>query len=172
MIPGWLVIVMGAVAGQATAAAPPVDFSGTWTLASTTTNPKPAGGGAVGLPPSDIVIRQTRTSLSIDRTAFGQVRTQEFSFDGQANTNKSGATVLVTHSHWEGKKLVTTGKMNQVTSQGYDEWTFKEVRYLDARGLMVVETEFVGTDGKVTASTQRFTTRRPGPGAVAHHTMP
>lgn len=148
------------VAGQAGAPAAPANFSGTWTMTSLVMNPKPTGGGSATLPPSDDVLRQTATSLSIDRTAFGQVLTQTFALDGTESTNKSGAQVLVSRSRWVGKKLITEGKATQVTSAGYDEWTFKETRSLTPAGVMVVEIERVGRDGTVTTSTRQFT-RKP-----------
>jgi hypothetical protein len=150
------------VAGQAIPAPAPANFAGTWTMTSVVFDPKPSSsGGSAALPPSDLVVRQTATSLSIDRTAFGQVTTQTFTFDGAENTNKSGAQVLVTRSRWTGKTLVTEGKISQVTSAGYDEWTFKETRSLSATGVMVVETHNVGLDGKATSSTRQFTKRKP-----------
>jgi hypothetical protein len=146
-------------AGQAPPPAP-ANFAGTWAMTSIVFDPKPEGGGTMALPPADQVVRQTAASLAIDETVFGQVKTQTFTFDGAENTNKSGATVLVTHSHWNGKTLVTEGKMSQVTSAGYDEWTFKEARSLTAAGLMVVESRYVGRDGKTTSSTRQFTRRK------------
>jgi hypothetical protein len=157
----WMIGLMSTQAAPPRAAA---DFSGTWTMTSLVPPPKPnTGGGSVALPPSDEVLRQTPRSLVIERTYFGEVNTQTFTLDGAENTNKSGATVLVSRTRWVGNKLITEGKKSQVTSQGYDEWTVKETRSLNAAGLMIVETEYVGLDGKVTASTRQYT-RRPARG--------
>jgi len=40
------------------------------------------------------------------------------------------------------------------------KWTIKEVRSLGARGQMIVESEFVGLDGKKTASAVTYTRRQ------------
>jgi hypothetical protein len=151
------------VSTQAAPPRAPADFSGTWTMTSLVPAPKQAAGGSVALPPSDELLRQTPNSLAIERTYFDQVNTQTFTFDGAENTNKSGATVFVSRTRWVGGKLITEGKKSQVTSQGYDEWTVKETRSLNAAGLMIVETEYVGRDGTVTASTRQYT-RRPARG--------
>jgi hypothetical protein len=139
----------------------PVDFSGTWAPVA----PPQAGSssGVAGLPPSDLTIRQTKTSIEIDRTAFGQVTTLKYALDGQPSKNRSGAVVTVTTTTWAGKMLVTVGKASQTTSQGYDEWTIKETRSINSKGAMVVESTHTGQDGKVTTGTLTYTRRRSRP---------
>src|SRR5262245_24914808 len=131
-----LVVCLAGLSPQAKA---PVDFSGTWTFTSVTPAPASSASGVAALAPSDIVIRQTPGSVAIERTAFGQVITQTISLDGREDTNKSGATVFVSRSRWEKSTLVTEGKRNQMTSQGYDEWTVHEARSLNAKGQLVIE---------------------------------
>jgi hypothetical protein len=156
------VALMGFVcfaAGQATPAKPPSDFSGTWTLTSLVVDPKPGSGGSAALPPSDLVIRQTASVMEIDETLFGTVRTQRFALDGTESVNKSGASVLASRTRWVGSMLVTEGKVSQVTSAGYDEWTLTETRSLTPAGGMVIETRYTSHDGRTTSSTRQFRKR-------------
>ena len=151
---------MGAVclvAGQAATTPAAANFNGTWTLTSLEMKRKAdTGGGSVGIQPPDQVITQTASTLEIAETVFDQVRKTTLALDGTPTTNRAGATVSVTRSRWVGKKLVTEGKLSQNTSAGYDEWTTRETRSLTPAGVMVLEIEYIGRDGKVTASTRQY----------------
>jgi hypothetical protein len=145
------------VAGQgARTTATLVDFSGTWTLSSLEMKQKVEAGGSVGIRPPDQVITQTVSTLDISETVFDIVKTTSLALDGTPSTNRSGAQVSVTRSHWVGKTLVTEGKVSQTTSAGYDEWTIKETRSLTPAGVMMIESEHIGRDGNVTASVRQY----------------
>jgi hypothetical protein len=102
------------------------------------------------------VIRQTAVALEIDEAFFGTVRTTRLMLDGTESTNKSGASVNVSRTRWVANKLVTEGKISQVTSAGYDEWTVRETRSLTPAGVMVIDVVYTGRDGKTTSSTRQF----------------
>lgn len=140
-----LVLVLLAV-GHAVAQARP-DFSGTWAedetrrlnLLTGAPIPKPPGGAPV-LPPSDTMITQTAESFTTERKAFSTVVRYVYQLDGRESRNFNGADTVITRSRWEGGKLITEGTRTSVTSQGENTWDFREVRYLDSKGTMVVET--------------------------------
>jgi hypothetical protein len=119
-----------------------------------------SSGGVVGLPPSDLTIKQTAAELSISRTTFDIVNTQTHKLDGTESTNKSGAVVRVSRSRWDGPRLVIEGKASQVTSAGYSAWTFKDIYVLRAPGHLVMTSEHVADDGKVTTGGMEYT-RKP-----------
>jgi len=105
--------------------------------------------------PGPRTIRQTATSLSIDHSFAGQTTTLTFSIGGEKDdTNRTGAQVWTTKTRWDGKALVTSGRIEQNTSAGFEEWTYAEIRTLDARGHMIVETKYTAADGKVTTGKQ------------------
>ncbi len=105
--------------------------------------------------PGPLTIRQTATSLSIDRSFAGQTTTMTFSIGTEKDdTNRTGAQVWTTKTRWDGNALVTSGRIEQNTSAGFDEWTFTETRTIDARGHMIVDTKRTAQDGKVTTSKQ------------------
>jgi hypothetical protein len=137
------------------------DFTGVWAPEVLKTSAPAASGGSVGLPPSDLTVRQTATELSISRTVFDMVNIQTYKLDGSESTNRSGAVTRVSRSHWDGARLVIESKASQVTSAGYSAWTDKEIYSIDSRGRLIIEREHVPTDGSPIKSTQQYT-RRPG----------
>jgi hypothetical protein len=120
------------------------DFSGTWTedAARRITNapPPPEGASMPALPPADIVIRHGAADVTIERKFMSQVIRYVYRLDGGESVNHNGANTLTTRSRWDGRTLVTEGTSYSVTSAGESSWQFKEVRSLDAKGEMVVET--------------------------------
>lgn len=128
----------------------PPNFSGIWEVIDI--SPPPASGGA-SLPPSDLTIRHTAESVSLSRTAFGQVTTTVYSLDGREDKNLSGAVTRLTRSKWVGATLVTEGRMSQVTSAGYEAWTLKYSIRLDARGQLILERETLSDTGDTFRST-------------------
>ena len=56
------------------------------------------------------------------------------------------------------------GKASQVTSQGYAAWTLTEIYSLDAKGRLLIDSEWVGDDGKITKNVQEHV-KKPGKGA-------
>lgn len=147
-----LVVVLGAVA----LAQNRPDFSGVWVPVASKASATAGAGGSAALPPSDITIRHATTSLSVSRTAFDIVNTQTYKLDGSESSNKSGAVTRVTHSRWDGPRLVIEGKASQVTSAGYAAWTLKETYSIDSRGRLILESEYVSADGTATTRTQEF----------------
>jgi hypothetical protein len=129
------------------------DFSGVWSPVAI--RPAPTAGAAT-LPPGDLTIRQSATALSISRTAFDDVITATQDLTGRESTNKSGAMTRVTSARWDKAQLIIEGKASQVTSQGYAAWKLKEIYSLDAKGHLLIDSEWVGDDGKVTKSVQEL----------------
>jgi hypothetical protein len=118
--------------------------------------PKAQSGGSSALPPSDLTITQNATQLSVSRTFFDTVTTATHDLTGRESTNKSGAVTRVTTARWEGTKLVIEGRASQVTSQGYAAWTLKEIYALDAKGHLLIESEYKADDGTITKSVQEL----------------
>jgi len=135
-------------------------FAGVWTFVGTSAKPT-GGGGTAAMTPEPMTIRQTATSIAIDKSAFGQVTTMTFTIGAQKDdTNRTGAQVWTTKTRWEGNALVTTGTIAQNTSAGFDEWTYTERRTLDARGHMIINTTHVDRDGKVTTGNQDWAPKK------------
>ena len=129
------------------------DFSGSWKQVDLKITPPPANTGGA-LPPGITVIRQTATTIAIEREAFGDPIVYTFALDGSESKNASGAMTMTTRTRWEGTRLVTEGTSVSVTSQGRSVWKIKEVRYFDARKVHTVERSFTGADGAATTSRQ------------------
>ena len=83
--------------------------------------PPPADTGGA-LPPGITVIRQTATTIAIEREAFGNPIVYTFALDGSESRNASGAMTMTTRTRWEGDRLVTEGTSVSVTSQGRSVW--------------------------------------------------
>ena len=137
------------------------DFAGVWMITNVPAQAA-ASSGVAALPPSPMTVRQTPSSLAIDRTAFGQVTTMTFTIGGDKDdTNRTGAQVWTTRTRWQGKSLVTTGAIVQHTTAGVDEWDITETRTIDGRGHMMVERKLVDQNGKVTTNTQDYARHKP-----------
>ena len=117
------------------------DFSGSWKQVDLKVTPPPADTGGA-LPPGITVIRQTATTIAIEREAFGDPIVYTFALDGSESRNASGAMTMTTRTRWEGDRLVTEGTSVSVTSQGRLVWKTREVRYFDARKAHIVERTF------------------------------
>ena len=161
MVRGVLFGVICAALTQGVVAPARPNLSGVWTLTALRPEPKVAAGGVAALPPSDLTIEHSADAIAIARTAFDQVTTQRFALNGTESTNRSGAVTRVTRSRWDGARLVIEGRMSQVTSQGYAAWTVREILSLDARGRLVIESEYVASDGVRTTSTREYTKKKP-----------
>lgn len=122
------------------------DFSGVWEI--TDISPKPVNRGAAVLPPSDVTVTHTPTTVSIATTTpWGDVKATVYSVDGREDKNLSGAVTRLTRSKWVGSSFVTEGRMSQVTSQGYESWTLTEAMHLDARGQLIIERNTLSGSG-------------------------
>lgn len=126
------------------------DFSGSWKQVELKVTPPPTNTGGV-LPPGITVIRQTATTLAIEREAFDQKIVYTFALDGSESRNASGAMTMTSRTRWEGDRLVTEGTQVSVTSQGRSSWQIREVRYFDAKKAHIVERTFTGDDGTMTS---------------------
>jgi hypothetical protein len=110
-----------------------------------------ASAGVAALPPTPFTIRQTPTSIAIDRTAFGQVTTMTFTIGADKDdTNRTGAQVWTTRTRWEGKSLVTTGSIVQHTTAGVDEWDITETMERLTTGATVQYTPLATLTNRLT----------------------
>jgi hypothetical protein len=111
------------------------DFSGTWVLDNEKSDlGMPAGAGKLPMQTITLVIKQTGTTLSIERKTANQDETAIFKLDGTESINKApnGKDIKST-SAWVGSTLVTksTMLMDQMTVPMTD------VRSLSADGKVM-----------------------------------
>jgi hypothetical protein len=155
----WVLVVAVSL-GAVTLAQKKPDFSGVWVPGELKTSAPAAEGGAMGLPPSDVTIQHSAAVLAVSRTYFDTVNTQTYKLDGSENTNKSGAVTRLSRARWDGPRLIIEGKASQVTSAGYEAWTFKDTYSIDARGKLLIEAEHTSSDGKVTTRTMEHSRKK------------
>jgi hypothetical protein len=138
------IMLFAAVVAQATPA--PTDFSGNWTFV-------PAQGKNLGMMAQgaiQTVITQSKVQVVVaDNSIFnGQKDTQRTVYDltGKAAQNMSPmAGKSTTHSHWEGKQLVTEWESAGAIAGSVTKRT--EKRYLSPDGTtMFVESSRAGKD--------------------------
>lgn len=137
------------------------DFSGTWQLDLDRTRAENAarngtsgGGGGVATisggntmapsgPPAATVVRITQTAktMTIDRVSGQVFEKTNYTFDGSEAVTVIDAMTRRQRSRWEGGKLVSEGAGETKLSDGSGsvKSTFKEVRWIDKDGVMVVE---------------------------------
>jgi len=136
-------------------------FSGTWTedvsLRQTTMKPPAGGAKSMIAPDTDLVVVQSAATLTTERKFMTQVIRYVYQLDGKESVNRNGANTQTTKSHWDGKKLVTEGTSYSVTSQGDSTWIYREVRSIDAKGRMVVETTTTDEAGVKNITVRVFT---------------
>ena len=154
-----LAVFVSLLLGTSVLAQKKPDFSGVWVPGAVKSTAPAATGGSAALPPSDLTIEQTAASLSMSRTFFDTVNTQTYKLDGSESTNKSGAVTRLSHSRWDGPRLVIEGKASQITSAGYEAWTFKETYAIDGRGRLIMQSEHTTSEGKTTTRTMEYTKR-------------
>lgn len=147
------VLVLSIASSRAAAQKRP-DFTGTWQEdASQRRSPydKPSqttGAKSLAAPPSDIVITQTADTITIARTFMDVVTRMTYDLNGKENVNRTGAQTHTTRTRWDGNRIVTEGSVYQITSAGEESWTLKDVRWINAKGEMVLEHTQVDEDGK------------------------
>ena len=143
----FLAIVLAVVLAlpTLTAAQAKPNFTGKWVQDMEKSDPmggRPGGGGGGGgrgpAGPQTLTITQTAADLTIERQNPNGAVKAVYKLDGTESVNDSGRGKSKTKSVWAGNTLVTTGTQT-MTMQG-NEVTMesKEVRSLDADGLMVV----------------------------------
>jgi hypothetical protein len=116
------------------------DFSGSWTLDATKSDPGRGGGGGRG-PAGPVVIKQTPSEIAIG--------TATYKLDGSESVNqmqgRGGTTEAKSKAHWDGAKLV----IETTRDMGGNAVTSTEIRSLSADGKeMTVETSFNGNTRK------------------------
>ncbi len=106
---GFIAVLLALFFGQATFALGAPDFSGKWVMDTA----KSGIGTARGAATVTLVIKQTRTELTIDRKAGNQVGTAVHKLDGTESINKtpSGKDIKST-SAWVGSTLVIKSFMD------------------------------------------------------------
>jgi hypothetical protein len=117
------------------------DFSGTWTMDASKSDPAPQGrGGGGGGGGGSVTIKQTATDLAITSEGRGGPQTMTYKLDGSESTNqvmgRGGAQEVKSKAKWDGSSLVidTTRDFQGMSI------TTHEVRKLDAGGKeMTVE---------------------------------
>ena len=99
----FIAVILAAFLGQVTFALGATDFSGTWVLDTAKSSTVMARGAAS----VTLVIKQTKTELTIDRKAGNQVGTAAHKLDSTVSINKtpSGKDIKST-SAWVGSTLV------------------------------------------------------------------
>ena len=136
------------------------NFSGTWELDLERTraenqarsgNAISGGGGTMsagGMAPAGapavtaVKITQTPSALTIDRVSGQVFAKAHYKLDGTEAVTVIDNSTRRQKSRWEGNKLVSEGTGETVISDGSGsvKSTFKEVRWIDRDGTMVVET--------------------------------
>jgi hypothetical protein len=122
------------------------DFSGSWTMDATKSDPAPArgGGGAGGGGgrgggrgggggvPMAMTIKQTAATLTMDYTAGQAIQTLTYKLDGTESTNTIGPGEAKSKAAWDGAKLTIT------TTQDFNGNTVesKDVYSMDGANLV------------------------------------
>ncbi len=106
---GFIAVLLALSLGRAPFALGAPDFSGTWVMDTT----KSGIGTARGAATVTLVIKQTRTELTIDRKVGNQVGTAVHKLDGTESINKtpSGKDIKSTAA-WAGSTLVIKSFMD------------------------------------------------------------
>jgi hypothetical protein len=139
------------------------DFSGTWTFDAAKSDPAggpggggggggrgPGGGGRMGGgTPSKLVIKQTGSELTVERTLPNGTETAVYKLDGSESTNKVGMGEAKVKASWDGANLVLTGKQAVSTPQGDFEIDSKDV-YSRSGDVLTISTSRTTPRGEMT----------------------
>jgi hypothetical protein len=169
-----LIVTSVLVAAQATP-----NFVGTWVIDPEKTaalRPPAAAGGAIapggrgggggmtlagaggGAP--EWVIAQTASMLTISRALpDGSSQRHVYKLDGSESVNVNGRTTQKSKSTVAAGKITTTGTQTVSTDQGDVSSEFRELRWLDKDGAMIVETTRT-VNGTARTSTTAYTRKR------------
>ena len=117
------------------------DFSGTWKLDTDRSQiTTPAGrrggrrGGRGGGPPDALVITQTATELTIERSRGNQSGTLTYTLEGESSIPAGRGGNRTITSHWDGTTLVSEGSQELSFGGGGVTIEVKEVRSLSSDG--------------------------------------
>jgi hypothetical protein len=100
------------------------------------------GGGAMmpaGTLPEWTMVVSTAT-VTAERPAAMGGQKYVYKLDGSESTNVNVRTTLTTKTRWDAGRLVTEGTQSTKTDQGDVVVKFREVRWLDRDGAMLIET--------------------------------
>ena len=167
-----MVLAIVLIAALSTPQAVP-DLSGTWSRDPSRSTATGGGngqrdvegggrGGGLGLgpPPDQLVIAQTADRLVITERLGEASSTFTYALNGERTTNRvsrgrnSGGTAAYVTSR-RGARFETTVQVPPVRGRGRAA-TYKEVRYLDADGSLVVEITRTGSPNKRTLVYRRI----------------
>jgi hypothetical protein len=129
------------------------DFSGTWRLDATKSDPPPmpktSADGRPGSPPGPrptmLVITQTPTTLVVDQTLATGVRRFTFKLDGTESVNWNGPIQMRSRASWEGDRLV----FSTANSVEYDNFGNSKEVYSLRDGNLVVDKTLNRRDGTI-----------------------
>jgi len=118
------------------------DFSGTWRFNQAKSNPNIAGN-TPNIPfPSQIVVKQTPTDLSVESTSVRQLPVSAvFKLDGSKVTVQAPSGISETgEARFEGATVVITSRRSFSSPAGETVVDFKEVWSLDGSALTIDKT--------------------------------
>lgn len=131
------------------------DFSGTWVVDAART------AGADGLPAAPVVITQTPDVLTIEQQSETRTRRIAFRLDGTESRNLVIPFTVTTRSRWEAGRLVSEGTQTLIEGAApASSSAFREVRWLEPDGTMIVETTRVSMPGTDAATRRVVYTRK------------
>ena len=135
------VALMLGVAPAAFAQAKP-DFSGTWRFNQTKSTPGIAGNTPNVAFPSQIVVKQTATDLSVQSTSVRQAPlAANYKLDGSKVTVEAPRGIAETgEAKFEGSNVVITSRRSFPSPAGDQVVNFKEVWTLDGNVLTIQKT--------------------------------
>ncbi len=131
------------------------DFSGSWTMDASKSDPAPAGrgggrGGRGGGVAAEMTIKQTPSELTIERAMGQGTQNLAYKLDGSESTNAMGrGGEARSKASWEGSKLVITTTQSIDTPNGQMTIESKDVYALDG-GMLTLETTRTTPNGTMT----------------------
>ena len=139
MLTAALALALGVAAAQAQT---PPDFSGTWKFNQTKSTPGIAGNTPNIAFPSQIVVKQTGTELSVQSTSVRQAPlSATYKLDGSKVTVEAPKGITETgEAKFEGSNVVITSRRSFSSPAGDQVVNFKEVWTLDGNVLTIVKT--------------------------------
>jgi hypothetical protein len=139
--------VLAVLAGLATIAQGPPNFSGAWTLDKESSaipqmggGPGGPGGRMGGMAAESIVVKQTAAEITREAKMAERTITRVYKLDGTESVNDTPRGQLKTKSKWDGAKLVTSGTSEVQGPNGAFTLESTETMMLDAQGHLVIET--------------------------------
>ena len=121
------------------------------------------GGIGLGAPPDTVTLQQNAGTLTVQQQVGDKTEATVYRLDGQAEkivmsigpARERRKADAVASTRWQGTKLVTTFRIAAAAAGGPKPVEYREVRSLDSKGNMVVETTMRGGTGRRTAVYKR-----------------